>query len=825
LAGLSARTSQAEPHFCFNASKLRNTIAISGTRLIQSPSSLLPTPSARFILSINRTEDAYMASQAKILLVDDNAANLLALEVVLQPLQQELIKARSGEEALQLLLNDDFAVVLLDIRLGGMDGFEVAQSIRSQERSRHTPIIFITAFQSEEFPPAKAYTLGAVDYLVKPLVPEILRAKVEVFLALYQRTEQVRQLQRQQTEHEALHRFRAIIEYSWDGIALIGRDAVLHYVSPSSIRILGYTPEELVGHNAFEFMHPEDNERIQALFTRLVAQPGSIIPSVYRYRHKDGSWRWLEATGTNLLNDPSVQAIVVNCRDITEQRKAEQVRAELAAIVESSEDAIIGEDLQGIITSWNKGAERLYGYDAEEVVGKPVSLLHLEEGADELPNLLERLRRSEHIEPYETVRLRKDGSRVDVSLSVSVIKDSEGRVIGASKIARDIGPQKRLEEALRRHAEELAEAHRQKDQFLAMLAHELRNPMAPLRTGVHILRQSQTPPEVRERTHDMMDRQLRHLSRLVDDLLDVSRIVRGKIQLRKERLDLRRLVRTVAEDRRPVLEQVGLTLLLDVPETPVCVMGDHTRLTQVLSNLLDNSVKFAKGRNIVTVRLRADEEHGQAVLSVRDEGVGIEPELLPRLFTPFLQADRSLDRSRGGLGLGLAMVKGLAELHGGSVQAFSEGTGRGAEFTVRLPLEQEPPALSETSAAPQPSGKQLRILVIEDNRDAADSLRLLLQIMGHEARVAYAGPEGVTAAKEWRPEVVLCDIGLPGIDGFEVARQVRRLPGMAQTLLVAITGYGQEPDVKRSKEAGIDYHFLKPIDPAQLKQVLANAKK
>ncbi len=765
-----------------------------------------------------------MASQAKILLVDDHVANLLALEVVLQSLGQELIKARSGEEALQLLLQDDFAVVLLDIRLGGMDGFEVAQSIRSQERSRHTPIIFITAFESEDFSPAQAYTLGAVDYLVKPVVPEILRAKVEVFLSLFQRTEQVRQLQRQQSENEALHRFRAIIEHSWDGYALIGADAVIHYASPSTIRILGYTPEEFVGHNIFDFMHPDEVHRLQGLFARLVAQPGGVISDVFRYRQKDGNWCWLEATGTNLLDDASVQAIVANYRDITEQREAQRVRSELAAIVESSEDAIIGEDLEGIITSWNEGAEQLYGYRAEEVVGKSVSLLHPPEPSDE-QNLLELLRRSERIKPFQTVRVRKDGSCVDVSLSVSPIRDGEGKVIGAAKIARDIGPQKRLEEELRRHAEELAEAHRQKDQFLAMLAHELRNPLAPLRTGVHILRQPQTPPEVRERTRDMMDRQLRHLSRLVDDLLDVSRIVRGKIELRKERLDLRRLIRTVAEDRRPVLEQVGLTLLMDIPETPVCVMGDPTRLTQVLSNLLDNSVKFAKGRNIVTVRLRADTESRQAVLSVRDEGIGIEPELLPRLFTPFLQADRSLDRSRGGLGLGLAMVKGLAELHGGSVEAFSEGAGRGAEFTIRLPLEQELPALSETPTGSQPSGQPLRILIIEDNRDAADSLRLLLGLMDHEARVAYTGPNGVAAAKEWKPDVVLCDIGLPGIDGYEAARQIRLLPGMAKALLVAITGYGQDPDVQRSKEAGIDHHFLKPIDPLQLKRVLANAKR
>lgn len=764
-----------------------------------------------------------MASPAKILLVDDHEANLLALEVVLQPLGQELVKARTGEEALRLLLHEDFAVVLLDIRLGGMDGFEVAQSIRAQERSKQTPIIFVTAYESDDFPLAKAYTLGAVDYLVKPLAPEILRAKVEVFLSLFCRTEQIRQLQRQQSENEALHRFRAIIEHSWDGYAFIGTDSIIHYASPSNFRILGYRLEEFIGHSVFEFMHPDDKDRMQKLFAALLAQPGGVITSVYRYRHKDGRWRWLEATGTNLLDDPAVRAIIGNYRDITEQKESEQARAELAAIVESSEDAIIGEDLQGNVTSWNQGAERLYGFRAEEIVGKSISVLHFAEGAGDSPNLLERLGRGEWVEPFHTVRRRKDGTRVDVSLSVSPIKDSEGRMIGAAKIARNIGPQKRLEEELRRHARELAEAHRHKDEFMAMLAHELRNPLAPMRTGVHILRQSQTPPEVRQRTHDMMDRQLRHLSRLIDDLLDVSRIVRGKVQLRRERLDLRYVVRTVAHDRRPVLEQAGLTLLLDVSETPVCVLGDQTRLTQVLNNLLDNSVRFAKGRNTVTVRIRADAEHRQAVLSVRDEGIGIDPKLLPHVFTPFLQADRSLDRSRGGLGLGLSMVKGLVELHGGRAEAFSEGPGRGAEFAIRLPLEQESPALSETPSGLQASGKKLRILVIEDNRDAADSLRLLLDLMGHEARVTYAGPEGVAEAKNWRPDVVLCDIGLPGMDGYEVARQLRHSQGTAKILIVAISGYARDPDVQRSRETGIDFHFLKPIDPAQLRKVLANA--
>jgi PAS domain S-box-containing protein len=767
----------------------------------------------------SETDDANMASQVNILLVDDHEANLLALEVVLEPLGQNLVKARSGEEALHRLLHDDFAVVLLDIRLGGMDGFEVAQRIRTQERSKHTPLIFMTAYEGEDFSPAQAYTLGAVDYLVKPLVSEILRAKVDVFVKLYQRTEQVRQLQRHESENEALRRFRAIIEHSWDAVALLGPDGVIRYASPSTPRILGYTTEELVGHNLFEFMHPDDIERTQGLFARLLAQPHDSISAIYRFHHQDGSWRWLEGTGTNLLAEPSVQAIVGNYRDITEQRAAEQGRAQLAAIVESSEDAVIGEDLQGIITSWNKGAERLYGYAAEEVVGQPISRLT----PAELPDLLERLRRGERIEHFETVRIRKGGSRVDVSLSVSPIRDGEGIVVGAAKIARDIGPQKRLEEELRQRAEALTEAARQKDEFLAMLAHELRNPLAPLLTGLHILRQPQTPTEARERARDMMERQLRHLSRLVDDLLDVSRIVHGKVQLRKERLDLGQLVRTSAEDRRPVLEQAGLTLLLAIPETPVWVMGDAGRLTQILNNLLDNSVKFAEGGSRVTVGVGVDGPRQQTVLSVRDEGIGIEPEVLPRLFTPFVQAARNLDRSRGGLGLGLAMVKGLAELHGGLVEASSAGAGLGTEFIVRLPLEQEPTALLEMPTVLPPTGRHLRILVVEDSRDIADSIYILLQLLGHVVRVAYTGTEGVAVAKEWQPDIVLCDIGLPGLDGYGVARQLRLNPTTAHVRLLALTGYGAEEDRRRIREAGFEVHLVKPADPAELQRLITSA--
>jgi PAS domain S-box-containing protein len=757
-----------------------------------------------------------------ILLVDDQEANLLALEAVLEPLGQNLVTAHSGEEALRLLLDEDFAVILLDVRLGSIDGFEVAQLIRARKRSRHTPIIFITAFESDDFPPAKAYTLGAVDYLVKPLVPEILRAKVEVFVQLFQRAEQLRRLERRQSEMEALRRFRAIIEHSWDALALIGPDGVIRYASPSTTRVLGYTPEEFVGHNLFEFMHPADLERTQGLFAQLLTQPGGSISAPYRFRHKDNSWRWLEGTGTNLLAEPSVQAIVGNYRDITERREAERVRAELAAIVESSEDAIIGEDLRGVITSWNRGAERLYGYTAEEVIGKPLSLLIPHEQPEELPDLLERLLRGECIEHYETVRVRKDGARMDVSLSISPIRDAEGRVVGAAKIARDIGPQKRLEDELRRRAEALEEAGRQKDQFLAMLAHELRNPLAPILNALHILQQSRTTPAARGQTLGMLERQVRHLSRLVDDLLDVSRVTRGQVQLRRERLDLGRLARTAAEDHRPVLEKVGLTLRLEVPETPVWALADATRLTQVVNNLLDNAIKFRDRKCPVTVRVCIDEESHRAMLAVRDEGMGIQPELLPRLFNPFAQADRSLNRSRGGLGLGLALVKGLVELHGGEVEAFSEGLGRGAEFRVWLPLEQEPAALVQAPIAPRPADQHLRVLVVEDSRDAADSLRMLLELFDQEVRVAYSGTEGVQAAKEWRPDVVLCDIGLPELDGYALARELRLNPTTARVRLLALTGYGADEDKRRSREAGFDHHLVKPADPAELLRLLAS---
>jgi CheY-like chemotaxis protein len=359
-----------------------------------------------------------------------------------------------------------------------------------------------------------------------------------------------------------------------------------------------------------------------------------------------------------------------------------------------------------------------------------------------------------------------------------------------------------------------------KDLFLALLAHELRNPLAPILNGLRVLELADTPPEIVGEVCALMRRQVLHLSRIVEDLLTVARITQGQITLRRESLDWGGLIRTAIADRRLVLEQAGLCCRLEIPATPVLVSGDAVRLTQILDNLLDNAVRFSPLGGLLTVQLTTDSARGQGCLTVRDTGEGIDADLLPFLFEAFAQGDQSLERTRGGLGLGLALVKGLTELHGGQVEAASDGPGRGATFTVRLPLEGEPSALAEPAVPVRPTLGPLRILIIEDNRPAADSLRLFLQLLGHEVSVAYTGPEGLQAALALRPRVVLCDIGLPGMDGYDIARSLRREPTLAGLRLIAVSGYGREEDLQRSQEAGFDYHLVKPADPDILLRLL-----
>jgi CheY-like chemotaxis protein len=405
-------------------------------------------------------------------------------------------------------------------------------------------------------------------------------------------------------------------------------------------------------------------------------------------------------------------------------------------------------------------------------------------------------------------------------VTATLIRDAEGKPVRTIGVVQDLTDRKRLEEQLREHARQLAEANRHKDEFLAMLAHELRNPLAPLRNGLEIVKSARGAPERIDRARAMMERQVVHMARILDDLLDVSRLSHWQMALRTERLDLARLVRLTVEDYHTALADAGLSCEVDVPEVPVWVEGDATRLVQVVGNLLHNAVKFTPKGGAVSVRLVGDGDRAEAVLTVRDTGIGIEEEMLPQLFEPFAQADRTLDRSKGGLGLGLTLVKGLVELHGGEVHAASAGPGCGAELVVRMPLQPEPAALTGMPEEPLSDGRKRRILVIEDNRDAADSLRLLLEMSGYQVAVAYTGTAGIAMARAWRPNAVLCDIGLPGLDGYAVVRELRRTPDTARALMIAVTGYGNDQDLERSQEAGFDAHLTKPADPVALQELL-----
>ena len=514
--------------------------------------------------------------------------------------------------------------------------------------------------------------------------------------------------------------------------------------------------------------------------------------------------------------DNVIDGLVVTYMDVTQLNQALEMQGRLAAIVASSQDAIVGRTLDGTITSWNRSAMQMFGYTPDEAIGQPVSLISSAHQDDEVSRMGDGLRQGQTVPPFESMRLTKDGRELTVSVAISPVRDIAGRLVGASAIYRDITDLKRARRSLEDEA-------RRKDEFLALLGHELRNPLAPLRNAVEIL-QTGKAGEVRSgKALDVMARQLAHMTSLVDQLLDASRISSGKIHLHPEEVDLEAVVRTTAEDQRPIIASAGLTLEVKLPGRPVWVSADPVRLAQIVSNLLANAVKFTDTGGRVTLSLQSDARQGNAVLSVKDTGIGIEPDMVKRLFTPFTQSSRGLERTRGGLGLGLALVRALVESHGGTVQARSDGKGKGSEFVVRLPLAGARAAAAASPRRAKGDGAPRRILLVEDNVDAADTLRTVLELAGHIVETAHDGPAALAAAQSFKPNVVLCDIGLPGgMDGYAVAAALRDRGGDGgMPYLIALSGYGQSGDRDRARAAGFDRHLTKPADPAVLRQILS----
>ncbi len=492
----------------------------------------------------------------------------------------------------------------------------------------------------------------------------------------------------------------------------------------------------------------------------------------------------------------------------------------LRVALDTIEDAVVTLDARGQVTFMNPAAGRLAGTNGESVQGRPFQ---------DLFQLLDAYTRQPMPIPLDSddgaVRhaLLAGAPEGERQLDVTV-KSCEGSGAEAVLVLRDVtGAERarRLEEELRRRAEEMVGADRRKDQFLAMLAHELRNPLAPIRNAVELMRQVETLDPSFQPSREMVERQVKHLARLVDDLLDVSRITQGSIRLRKEVLDLGAIVQRAVEGTRAIIESRAHTLSVQLPTEPVRLDADPTRLEQVISNLLNNAAKYTMPGGHVWVT--AGREGEEAVVRVRDTGIGVPPDVLERVFEPFVQSDGSLARTDGGLGIGLSLVRSLVEMHGGRVEAASPGLGQGSEFVLRLPAQLPCETALPAEAAPEVFSRGLRVLVVEDNIDAAESLATLLRLWNHDVNVVHDGRMALEAAREQQPEVVLLDIGLPGLDGYQVARRLRDEIGLDHALLVAMTGYGQPEDRRRSQEAGIQYHFVKPVEPLVLRNLLAGA--
>ena len=1081
--------------------------------------------------------------QAHVLLVDDNPANLLALRAILEELGQNLVEARSGEEALQRMRSNEFAVVLLDVMMPGITGFETAKLIREHSSSQHTPIIFLTANDADRAQLDEGYSLGAVDFLVKPLLPVALRAKVAGFIDLFEQ----KQLAKQEGEQLRLL-VQGTTEYA---IFMLDPDGFILTWNAGAERLKGYTAAEIIGQHFSRFYPQEAIERGWPQHELDVARAvGRFEDEGWRIR-KDGTQFVANVVITALHDQTGVlRGFSKITRDISARKRAEEdarrlieeqvarrvaeenaellqhQRERLRVTLSSIGDAVISTDAEGRVTFLNPVAEQLVGWKTEEAANQSLSAVfriideHTRQ-AFENP-AMQALREGVVVGlSNHTLLVSMDGNERPIDDSAAPIRDTEGNVVGSVLVFRDISERKRSQRALleseerlrlaldasrmgvwdwniqtneidwsetlepmhglapdafggttaayqqlihpddramvgeairqavdtgsdldvefrnlwpdgglhwifakgkvlvndagqavrmiglgmditqRKRAEQTArfladasatlatlvdfestlqkvsslavpyfadwaavdlieedgslrrvavahadpakislahdihrrfppdptapqgvwnvllrgqaeivpefteellaksikddellsivrelglksyigvplkirgktlgvisfvtaesrhrydaadlvvalelahrgaialentqlyrdlrEADRRKNEFLATLAHELRNPLAPIRTSLQILKMPRIDAATAQQTRDVVERQVDHLVRLVDDLLDVSRVMRGKIELRKELVELASIVARAVETAKPLIEVQGHSLTVSLSYESLLVDADLTRLAQVVGNLLTNAAKYTEinGR----ISLAAERENNEVVLRIADNGIGIAPDMLPHIFDLFVQAEHGTTRSQGGLGIGLTLVKNLVEMHGGTVEAHSAGLGRGSEFVVRLPLAvkepSEPIDIADVSEQP-PLSTGHRLLVVDDNYDGATSLALMLKLQGHEVQIAHDGYSALAMAPTYRPDMIFLDIGMPGIDGYEVARQLRQMPSLTGTVLTALTGWGQLEDRRRTAEAGFDHHLVKPAEPKLLEELLTALKR
>ena len=614
------------------------------------------------------------------------------------------------------------------------------------------------------------------------------------------------------------HIYRLMVDQTRDyAVFFIDTEGRIMSWNAGAERIKGYAPEEIIGRHFSVFYTREavDSGWPQHEL-KIATAEGRFEDEGWRVK-KDGSRFWANVVITALRDETGkLLGFSKMTRDVSERRLHEealrQSEERFRLLIEGVGDyAIYMLDPEGVITSWNSGAERIKGYAREEIIGKHVSRFYVPEDiqAGRPWEDIATARRTGRAEA-EGWRVKKDGSRFWARTVISTLHDEEGHLRGFAKVTQDLSE--------RRHIQDLEKASRNVNEFIAMLAHELRNPLAPIRNAVHIMAQIPGSDPAQQQMRETIDRQSAQLTRIVDDMLDIARITRGSLAMEQGRLDLNEVVRHAVETSAPAIDAARHTLELDLPAEPVPVWGDTHRLAQLLSNLLNNSARYTPQGGSIAVRVRA--EKSEAVVQVRDTGRGIEPDMLERIFDMFVQGRAPLERIGGGLGVGLALARRIAELHGGSLGARSEGPGRGSEFTLRLPLAHGRAEVREAKPDARRPGVERRVLVVDDNVDAARMLEMLLRSLGHETRVEHDGIAALRAAQEFRPDIVLLDIGMPGIDGYEVARRLRGLSQLRKMRIVAVTGWGQDADRQRSRDAGFDLHLVKPVDQNDLAKAL-----
>jgi PAS domain S-box-containing protein len=623
-------------------------------------------------------------------------------------------------------------------------------------------------------------------------------------------------------ENTLEQRMQLLIEAVTDyGIFLLDPDGRIVSWNTGAQKLKGWTREEILGQH-FSIFYPKaavDSGWPQEEL-RLAKLRGRFEDEGWRVR-KDGTRFWANVIITALYGPMGeLTGFAKITRDLTERRHHEEElrvsEERFRLLVDSVRDyAIFMLSPEGIVESWNAGAQAINGYQAQEIIGRHFRTFYPpEEAAAQKPELeLQAAREHGRVEE-EGWRVRKDGGMYWANVVVTAVYGPEGDLRGYAKIVRDTSERRRLEE--------LEQSSRRMNEFLAMLAHELRNPLAPIRNAVTIMQlESLTSPVLRN-CRDVIDRQLTHITRLVDDLLDVGRLSTGKIILRKELLRVSDIVARSVEIARPVMAARHHAFEAEQPAEALYVQGDSTRLSQVLQNVLVNAAKYTPdgGR----IRLRVEPSGSFVNLSVIDNGRGIAPENLQKIFQLFMQADGGTSAAaESGLGIGLTLARSLAEMHGGSIEATSPGLGQGSTFTVRLPLASQA-ATEEDEKDIEDPASDLRVLVIDDNRDSADSATDVLRLLGNQVECAYDGETGIRLAERFRPHMILLDLAMPGMDGYEVRRRLRALPAGASLLLVAMTGFGNEEDKRRTREAGFDGHLTKPVELDALVSLLNEAR-